>query len=741
MKGKGNDEPDPSDEDSEKDVQDAGACRDGEIRSPHDGAYDPKAEPLRGAIFAVVVHGVRVAQLYDHWRDASGEQKEQQMAVSQLWTSPPQFVDASGDPYSGAKLFFYAAGSSTKQNTYTDSTGNTACDNPITLNSSGYPAVSGSVVTPFGTIGQSYKIGLAIPGSSDPPSSFIWSVDNVEPINDTTTSVDQWVTSGLTPTYVSATQFTLSGDQTTAFHVGRKVKTTNTGGTVISVIVTSSHAAGTTTVTVENDAGTIDSGLSAVSYALISGTNDSVPHISAATHSKFSADAVGPTISLRKSRGVGGYTVVQSGDDLGSITAYGSDGTDFEPSGQILFEVDTAPGAGDMPGRIVFSTTADAAEALTEALRIDSSQRVSAGGAAVAGEGGTTPKWQFNGIGDTGANRTFGLHGWSTNGQGPWLNFACSRAETPGSHTVVQDGSNLGRIGFFGSDGTDFAQGAEIKVAVDGSPGNNDMPGRIIFSTTADASAAVTERLRINQKGNVIIGNGTTTTNANATGPNLTVDAIGNDDEAITLRDTTDVATGYTALTDTATWATLKKLGASVGGLHVEGYAETTSARGLQLTGYSGAADTTPSTSALATVMVYGYNASGTDKANAAANQLVFGVGSQVGGADRSLFFVDEDGDFFADGSAGAAFDDFDDIELLMALEEERAPTKFKASRHRKGRYGKADVRAAKLISEPTNGSPMVNYAQVMRLHSGVVRQLYDMIEDLRAEVAALKTK
>lgn len=197
------------------------------------------------------------------------------MSVKQLWTTPPQFVDSSGNPYSGALLFFYAAGSSTKQNTYTDSGGLTACDNPITLNSSGYPAVSGTIVAPWGTVGQTYKIGLAAAGSSDPPASFIWTEDNVSPINDTAVTLDQWV-SGPAPTYIGATSFSLVGDQTSDFQVGRRLKTTNSGGTIYSTIITSAYTT-LTTVTVVNDSGTLDSGLSAVSYGLLSPTNPSTP--------------------------------------------------------------------------------------------------------------------------------------------------------------------------------------------------------------------------------------------------------------------------------------------------------------------------------------------------------------------------------------------------------------------------------------------------------------------------------
>ena len=72
---------------------------------------------------------------------------------------------------------------------------------------------------------------------------------------------------------------------------------------------------------------------------------------------------------------LGSHTVVTDGEELGNIIAFGDDGSDLEtPAASIQFEVDGTPGSADMPGRIVFNTTADGATAVTEALRIDSSQ-------------------------------------------------------------------------------------------------------------------------------------------------------------------------------------------------------------------------------------------------------------------------------------------------------------------------------------------------------------------------------
>jgi hypothetical protein len=84
--------------------------------------------------------------------------------------------------------------------------------------------------------------------------------------------------------------------------------------------------------------------------------------------------------------------------------------------------------------------------------------------------------------------------------------FLKSRSSTAGGVTVVANNDNLGQIGFNGTDGAQALHGATIAVFVDGTPGVNDMPGRLVFSTTASGSASPTERMRINSAGAVSIG-------------------------------------------------------------------------------------------------------------------------------------------------------------------------------------------------------------------------------------------
>ncbi len=85
------------------------------------------------------------------------------------------------------------------------------------------------------------------------------------------------------------------------------------------------------------------------------------------------------------------------------------------------------------------------------------------------------------------------------------LRFAKSRGTSVGSNTVVQSGDPLGGIVFCGADGTDMASvGAQILAEVDGTPGSNDMPGRLEFFTTADGAASPTERMRIDKGGRIM---------------------------------------------------------------------------------------------------------------------------------------------------------------------------------------------------------------------------------------------
>jgi hypothetical protein len=81
-----------------------------------------------------------------------------------------------------------------------------------------------------------------------------------------------------------------------------------------------------------------------------------------------------------------------------------------------------------------------------------------------------------------------------------------SRNASIDSHAIVQNGDDLGRIVFQGSNGTTFDTGAIIMAEVDGKPGASaDMPTRLVFLTAPEGSATPIRRMRINANGQVEI--------------------------------------------------------------------------------------------------------------------------------------------------------------------------------------------------------------------------------------------
>lgn len=100
------------------------------------------------------------------------------------------YVDNNGQPCASCLVFWYQAGTSTKQSAFSDVGLTTPLANPTTLNSSGRIAAGG----PFYTPGQSYKVVLAPATDTDPPAAPIVTQDNVGAVPPTGTATDTDVT-------------------------------------------------------------------------------------------------------------------------------------------------------------------------------------------------------------------------------------------------------------------------------------------------------------------------------------------------------------------------------------------------------------------------------------------------------------------------------------------------------------------------------------------------------------------
>jgi hypothetical protein len=152
------------------------------------------------------------------------------------------------------------------------------------------------------------------------------------------------------------------------------------------------------------------------------------------------------------------------------------------------------------------------ASAPATSLNIDSSGRVLVGTSTARSNfyntGAYTPTFQLESTAGSSGGTMAALIGSSADAFGAYFIFAHQRSGTIGGNTIVNNSDTLGAISFQGSDGSEFVPGATIEAVVDGTPGANDMPGRLVFSTTADGASSPTEQMRLDSSGNLKFNSG-----------------------------------------------------------------------------------------------------------------------------------------------------------------------------------------------------------------------------------------
>jgi hypothetical protein len=238
----------------------------------------------------------------------------------------------------------------------------------------------------------------------------------------------------------------------------------------------------------------------------VDATNNRVGIGTASPTKQVEIRATGPQISLVSD--ANGISELQFGDAADTVR------------GNILYR------SGSAGEALCFNTYNN-----TEAMRLDQYERLLVG---------LTSSYDVYSsskvhIASTTGEAALSISRWSNNSSSPYLNIGKSRGAI-GTPTIVQDDDRLGQINFVGADGTDLATpAASIAGFVDGTPGSNDMPGRLVFSTTADNAATETERMRIDSSGKVGIGD---------TAPDALLSIKGDSNEAsnpsIRLKDGTD---------------------------------------------------------------------------------------------------------------------------------------------------------------------------------------------------------
>ena len=217
----------------------------------------------------------------------------------------------------------------------------------------------------------------------------------------------------------------------------------------------------------------------------------------------------------------GRFVVTTEGSErlrVGPDGQIGLSGTNYGTSGQVLTSNGTAAAptwqavsggskieqgntsaeVTDTGSNGTFVVTTDG----SERARVDSSGRLLVGtSTARASANGVSAGLQVEG---TGAESALSI---IRNGGLAYLTLGRSGGGSVGSNTAISNNDELGRISWAAADGTDIQSwAAQISAEIDGTPGSNDTPGRLVFSTTADGASSPTERMRIQNNGLVLIG-------------------------------------------------------------------------------------------------------------------------------------------------------------------------------------------------------------------------------------------
>jgi hypothetical protein len=209
--------------------------------------------------------------------------------------------------------------------------------------------------------------------------------------------------------------------------------------------------------------------------------------------------------------------------------------------------------ATDAVGNTALALGSGTAGSYSEKARIDSSGRLLVGTSTARNDfynqTGTGALVQLEGSGSSSTN--YILQSWIANHNSatvtPHLVIGKSRGSTNGAVTVVQSGDSLGHIDWHGADGTDMVPAASIECVVDGTPGSNDMPGRLVFSTTADGASSPTERMRIASGGGIFAYNLTGSASAGSTLKLISNEIIRDTSSIQFKKDVEDIEEGYAA--------------------------------------------------------------------------------------------------------------------------------------------------------------------------------------------------
>ena len=236
--------------------------------------------------------------------------------------------------------------------------------------------------------------------------------------------------------------------------------------------------------------------------------------------SKGSADTTAPILIFRKSRGsVESPAAVATGDQIGNINFQAFGGTNNRGVCRIIANVETYVSDSDIASNLTFLTSSSGGIASTERMRIDSSGNV--------GIGTTSPayKLEVNGklkSSSAGGNLIFNADSGNEWWTGSWNDLVSyqitRRNNSSGNGTSYLTISTSGNVGI----GTGLPISSlhlkhatpTSKITLEDSStnrvgeigGGSDGTGGLLTFSVGNNGGAITERLRIDSSGNLLVG-------------------------------------------------------------------------------------------------------------------------------------------------------------------------------------------------------------------------------------------
>jgi hypothetical protein len=287
---------------------------------------------------------------------------------------------------------------------------------------------------------------------------------------------------------------------------------------------------------------------------------------------------------------------------------------------------------------------------------------------------------------------------------------------------------------------------------------NSGSPWAFQQATTISTSAGA---LTLTPNAALIMNNGLNmigeTANANME-VGLTINQGANDNQILAFK-SSDINTGLTSLTridvEVDDYATFSKYGATTGGLLTQSLVKGGAGVSYILEAFSDTDDTAKNTSADAPIEFIAWRHDGSN-ANAAftSDTNAFVIKVRDNGTLTARFIFDVEGTFHADVGS-AAFDDYNDVELLRGMQAALVP-EYKAkfgeglmynldTYERLGLVGKGSTRWEERPDGRRELRAMVNQTGLAMLHHSTILQMHDnfqaVIQSQEARIASLEER